>query len=92
MAEITVYPHGDRWAVAERGATSPTQEFPSREAAEMAARSMAGGGEVEVRDDDPTGLDHVAPGDAGQAAGTADGVPVQPVEDAEDPRATQGGL
>jgi Uncharacterized protein conserved in bacteria (DUF2188) len=92
MAEITVFPHGDRWAVVERGAASPTQEFPTRDAAEMAARSMAGGAAVEVLEEDPTGLDHIAPGDVGEAPATADGGPVQPVEDAEDPRATQGGL
>jgi hypothetical protein len=31
MADITIFPHGDRWAVAERGAESPSKEFPSRD-------------------------------------------------------------
>jgi hypothetical protein len=56
MPDITVHRHGDRWAVKEAGAESPVKEFPSREAAELAARDMAGGGAVEVIEDDPTGL------------------------------------
>ena len=64
MPDITVHRHGDRWAVAERGAESPVKEFPTREAAELAARQMAAGGAVEVRDADPTGLDHSEPADA----------------------------
>ena len=68
MPDITVHRHGDRWAVAERGAESPTKEFPSREAAEMAARQMAEGGTVEVLEEDPTSLERSEPGEAGQAA------------------------
>ena len=56
MPDITVQRHGDRWSVAEQGAASPAKEFPTREAAEMAARQMAGGGTVDVREVDPTGL------------------------------------
>jgi hypothetical protein len=56
MPDITVQRHGDRWSVAEEGAGSPSKEFPTREAAEMAARQMAAGGTVEVREEDPTGL------------------------------------
>jgi hypothetical protein len=56
MADITVHRHGDRWAVKERGAESPVKEFPTREAAELAARQMADGGAVEVVEDDPTGV------------------------------------
>lgn len=56
MADITVHRHGDRWAVREAGAESPVKEFPTREAAELAASQIAGGGTVEVLDDDPTGL------------------------------------
>ena len=46
MPDITVHRHGDRWAVAEAGAESPVKEFPTREAAELAAQQMAGGGAV----------------------------------------------
>ena len=56
MPDITVQRHGDRWSVADEGAGSPTKEFPTREAAEMAARQMAAGGKVQVREEDPTGL------------------------------------
>jgi len=69
MPDVTVHRHGDRWAVAEAGAESPSKEFPTREAAEMAARQMAAGGSVEVREDDPTGLEHTEPDDAGEAPG-----------------------
>ncbi len=66
MVDITVHRHGDRWAVKERGAESPVKEFPTREAAELAARQMAGAGEVEVVEHDPTGLDAVLDHDAGE--------------------------
>jgi hypothetical protein len=89
MAEITVFPHGDRWAVAEPGAESPTKEFPTREAAELAARQM--GGEVRVLDEDPTGLEHSEPGDAGQAPGGPT-ESTMPVESGESPRLEQPGL
>jgi Uncharacterized protein conserved in bacteria (DUF2188) len=56
MADITVHRHGDRWAIRETGAESPVKEFPTREAAELAATQMAGGGTVEVVEDDPTAL------------------------------------
>jgi hypothetical protein len=64
MADVTVHRHGDRWAVREAGAESPVKEFPTREAAELAARQMAGGGEVEVLEEDPTSLQHSEPRDA----------------------------
>jgi hypothetical protein len=66
MADVTVHRHGDRWAVREGGAESPTKEFATREAAELAARQLAGGGEVEVLEDDPTSLQHTEPRDAAQ--------------------------
>jgi hypothetical protein len=66
MPDITVHRHGDRWAVAEAGAESPVKEFPTREAAELAARQMAAGGAVEVTENDPTGLEHTAPAGAGE--------------------------
>jgi hypothetical protein len=91
MPEITIFPHGDRWAVAERGAESPSKEFPSREAAEMAARQMAAGGSVEVLDEDPMGLERVVPDDAGrdERAGTE---PPQASDVPESARSTQPGL
>ena len=91
MPEITVFPHGDRWAVAERGAESPSKEFPSREAAEMAARQMAAGGAVEVLDEDPTGLEHVEPDDAGRPS-TVKTEPPQPADLPESSRSRQPGL
>jgi uncharacterized protein DUF2188 len=67
MPDITVHRHGDRWSVAEAGAESPIKEFPSREAAELAARDMAAGGSVNVVEDDPTGLADVQDHGAGRA-------------------------
>jgi hypothetical protein len=91
MPDITVHRQGDRWAVAERGEESPSKEFPTREAAELAARQMAAGGAVEVLEEDPTGLEHPAPGDAGEpvadAPGGAGGVGAQ-----EGVRSRQPGL
>jgi hypothetical protein len=66
MPDITVHPHGDRWALKERGAESPIKEFPTREAAELAARNLADGGAVEVVEDDPSGLGDVGIEDAPQ--------------------------
>ena len=90
MPDITVHRHGDRWAVHEAGAESPAKEFPSREAAELAARQMAGGGSVQVVEDDPTGLADVQDHGAGQAE------PPDPKISAGDPaersREQQGGL
>jgi Uncharacterized protein conserved in bacteria (DUF2188) len=63
MPDVTVSRHADRWSVAVRGQSSPTEEHPTREAAESAARQLAAGGSVEVREDDPTGLDQNAAGD-----------------------------
>jgi hypothetical protein len=54
MPDIVVRRHGDRWAVCE--ADSVTREFETREAAESAARELAAGGSVEVREDDSSGL------------------------------------
>ena len=91
MPDITVHRHGDRWAVVEPGAESPIEEFPSREAAESAARQLAGDGRVDVREDDPTGLaDAQRPGDAEPVeAGVDDVVAVDAPERA---RSTQTGL
>jgi hypothetical protein len=56
MPDVTVHPHGTRWAVREHDAQSPTKEFDTREAAQLAARELAGGGRVTVSEDDPAGL------------------------------------
>jgi hypothetical protein len=56
MPDFTVHPHGTRWAVLEDGSESPIKEFGTRDAAELAARDLAQGGEVTVTDEDPSGL------------------------------------
>ena len=66
MPDITVHRHGDRWAVVETGAGSPVKEFPTRQAAELAAQQMAAGGAVNVVEDDPTGLADVQDHGAGE--------------------------
>jgi hypothetical protein len=91
MPDITVFPHGDRWSVAEQGAESPSKEFPSREAAELAARQMSAGGAVEVLEEDPTGLERVSPDDAGDSASPGP-EPAQSSEVPESARSTQPGL
>ena len=90
MPDVTIHRHGDRWAVLEEGAESPAKEFPSREAAELVARQLAGGGDVRVVEEDPTGLDRVQDPDAGEPVGGAH-------DDAADPtgeglRDRQAGL
>jgi hypothetical protein len=90
MPDITVHPHGDRWAVAEAGAESPTKEFPTREAAELAARQMAQDGAVQVSEEDPTTLGAGHSEGAGEAAGGP--ALSQGVDAAERARARQGGL
>lgn len=89
MADITVHPHGDRWAVLEAGAESPVKEFPTREAAELAARQMAGPGTVEVLEQDPSGLEGVQEGGAPPETRTDDATAVSARERA---RSTQPGL
>jgi hypothetical protein len=91
MPDITVFPHGGRWAVEEQGAESASKEFESREAAEMAARQLAAGGKVRVLESDPTGLEHEAAGPAsGDQAAVSE--PAQPAEVPESARSTQPGL
>ena len=91
MPDVTVHPHGGRWAVVEAGAESPLQEFPTREAAESAARQLAGGGSVDVRDEDPSGLGDTAP-PGGADADTVDRRPLDGLGDRERIRSEQGGL
>ena len=63
MPDVTVSRHADRWSVTLQGEGSPIEEHPTREAAESAARRLAAGGTVEVREDDRTGLEENAAGD-----------------------------
>jgi hypothetical protein len=91
MPDITVHRHGDRWAIFEQGAQSPAKEFPSLEAAELAARQMAAGGSVEVVEDDPTGLADVQDPDAGEPVRTGPDETAT-VDAAERSRSPQTGL
>ena len=91
MPDVTVHPHGGRWAVVEAGAASPIQEHATREAAESAARQLADGGAVEVLDEDPTSLDTSAP-PGGAADDTFDRRPVDGMGEREHIRSEQGGL
>ena len=87
MADITVHRHGDRWAVEEAGAESPVKEFPTREAAELAAGQMARGRSVEVVEDDPTTLDAEQDPDAGTPA---HGTPEEAESEGAEPKVTAG--
>ena len=58
MDPITVYRHGERWAVQGDPDTAPTAEYETREAAELAARQLPGGREVVVRDEGSAALGH----------------------------------
>ena len=87
MTDITVHRHGDRWAVREAGAESPIKEFPTREAAELAARQIADGGAVEVLEEDPTGLAAVQDPGAGEPA---HGTPAEAEPGAGEPKVTAG--
>lgn len=89
MPDITVHPHGERWAVREAGRESPLKEFGTREAAELAARDLAQGGTVEVLDRDPSGLSQ-EPG-AGEPAARQE-PEVAAVDAQERARSLQTGL
>jgi hypothetical protein len=91
MPDVTVHPHGSRWAVAEAGAESPLEEFATREAAESAAHSLAAGGAVQVMEEDPTSLgDSRPPGGAENP--NVDRDPLDGLGDHEHIRSEQGGL
>jgi uncharacterized protein DUF2188 len=90
MPDITVHRHGDRWAVREHASESPVKEFPSREAAELAARQMAAGGAVRVEEDDPTGLDAARDPHPGEPIDT--GEQISAGDPAERSREPQTGL
>lgn len=91
MPDVTVHPHGDRWAIATSDTSSPVREFETREAALSSARELADGGSVEVLDGDPSTLAGSEgdrdPGAAEVARGPADGM-----TDPDHPRTEQGGL
>jgi hypothetical protein len=91
MPDVTVHPHGNRWAVATSDTSSPVREFDTREAALSSARSLADGGNVDVVDEDPSTLDepdaHLDPEGAELAPEPLDGL-----TDLERPRTEQGGL
>jgi hypothetical protein len=92
MPDVTVHPHGDRWAVGEAGAQSPLREFETREAAESAARQMAAGGAVDVLEEDPTSL---GGGRQARDAEEEENVPRESVDglrERERLRTEQGGL
>jgi hypothetical protein len=89
MTDFVVHPHGERWAVREAGAESPIKEFGTREAAELAARGLAGGGRVDVREDDPSGLREDP--ESGGASRSDEPTPV-PTDAAERARTWQPGL
>ena len=93
MPDVTVHPHGDRWAVAPAGASSPASEYATREEAELAARDLAGDGAVEALDRDPAGLEERG-GDDGPATG-AERPGKAPLDGStlpDHPRTEQGGL
>ena len=91
MPDITVHRHGDRWSVAEAGAESPVKEFPTREAAELAARQLAEGGTVQVVEHDPTGLDAVQDPGSGEPVRTGPDV-AGGIDTSERTRFSQPGL
>jgi hypothetical protein len=92
MPDVTVHPHGDRWAVAEAGAASPLREFETRAAAESAARQLAAGGAVDVLEEDPTTLSGPGGGRGGPDEQDAPRAPVDGLRDRERLRTEQGGL
>jgi hypothetical protein len=91
MPDVTVHPHGTRWAVATTGAASPIGEFETREAAEVAARDLAGDGSVTVLGEDPSGLDERGGPRAGAKAHEG-GEPLDGMTAPDHPRTQQGGL
>jgi len=90
MADVTVHPHGARWAVATSDTSSPVREFETREAALTSARQLADGGDVDVLDSDPSTLSE--PHRESRAEDSSGGPPADGLTDLEHPRADQGGL
>jgi hypothetical protein len=91
MPDVTVHPHGGRWAVAETGAESPLREFETRAAAESAARELAGGGAVQVLEEDPSTLSEPAAPEVAEEQGPPR-EQVDGLRDRERVRTEQGGL
>ena len=89
MPDVTVHPHGNRWAVATSDSSSSVGEFETREAALSSARELAAGGHVEVLADDPSTLiePHGEP-----AAEETSQAPVDGLTEPDHPRVEQGGL
>jgi hypothetical protein len=91
MPDVTVHPHGARWAIATSDTSSPVREFETKEAALSSARELAGGGSVDVLDEDPSTLggseDDRDPGAADTVKGPGGGL-----GDPDHTRAEQGGL
>ena len=91
MSEITVFRHGDRWAVQDDPSTAPTAEYGTREEAEMAANQIADGRRVVVRED--TGGGERVPDAPGGGPDPAAGIDSRQGEGVlETPRVEQGGL
>jgi Uncharacterized protein conserved in bacteria (DUF2188) len=91
MSEITVFRHGDRWAVQDDPSTAPTAEYGTREEAEMAARQIAGDREVVVRED--TGGGERVPDAPEGKPDPGAGIDARQGEGVlETPRVEQGGL
>jgi hypothetical protein len=91
MPDVTVHPHGTRWAVATSDTSSPVNEFETREAAVIAARDLADGGDVAVLEEDPTGLEERG----GPRTGALDHREPEPLDgmhQADHARDEQGGL
>ena len=87
MPDVIVSRHADRWSVTLHGDDSALEEHSSREAAEMAARRLAAGGTVSVREDDATGLEENAAGDTTRNEATPAPRGVCAPEGARDPQA-----
>ena len=87
MPDVTVSRHADRWSVTLHGDDSPVEEHATREAAEMAARRLAAGGTVSVREDDATGLEENAAADTTREEATPAPRGVGAPEGARDPQA-----
>jgi len=91
VPDVTVHPHGARWAVTTSDTSSPVREFETREAALTSARDLADGGNVEVLLNDPSTLTEPQHETRRGAADTAPG-PADGTSDPERPRIEQGGL
>ena len=91
MPDVTVHPHGSRWALATSDTSSPEREFETREAALLSARELAAGGNIEVLDNDPSTLTE-ARGATQRAAERTTDAAADELSDPEHPRIEQGGL